>query len=168
MVNLEKIREVMAEHLEEDQSRVFIVATATTLEKALSDAAVQLGISVRDIDYEILQRGTTSFLSLNKREWIIRAYENKKKKAKAGGSKTEKSEESEDLFVLPGIENANGDAFVFLASDGVYVKVIPPRGDGTPATLKDALDKLRERNVTGINEDVLRPKIVKLLRSTIH
>jgi uncharacterized protein (DUF342 family) len=157
MVNLEKIREVMAEHFEEDQSRVFIVATAATLEKALSDAAIQLGISVRDIDYELLQRGTTSILSLNKRDWIIRAYESKKKKSKADRTKAAEAESTEDLSVLSSIDNRNGEAFIFLASDGVYLKVTPPKGDGSPSVVKDGLDKLRERNITGINEELLRP-----------
>jgi len=47
MVNLEKIREVMVAQLEEDKSRVFVEVNGITLEEALSNASIQLGISVR-------------------------------------------------------------------------------------------------------------------------
>ena len=83
MVDLEKIREAMALRLEEDQSRVFVEVTAETLDEALANAAIQLNLHVRDLDYEILQRGTNSFLRLNKKNWFIRAYEMQKRKRKA-------------------------------------------------------------------------------------
>lgn len=158
MVNLEKIREVMVQQLEEDQSRVFVETSAKSLEDALSNAAIQLGISVRDIDYEVLQRGSSSFLSLNKRDWSIRAYEVKKtkKKVSKGEVQEEILESAEPEFVQ---EDRNGEAFVFCASDGVYVKVVPPLGNGAEATIKDIQDKLRDRNITTINEEILRPLV---------
>ena len=158
MVNLEKIREVMVQQLEEDQSRVFVETSAKSLEDALSNAAIQLGISVRDIDYEVLQRGSSSFLSLNKRDWSIRAYEIKKtkKKASKGEVQEEILESAEPAFVQ---EDRNGEAFVFCASDGVYVKVVPPLGNGAEATIRDIQDKLRDRNITTISEEILRPLV---------
>lgn len=159
MVNLEQIREVMVQHLEEDQTRVFIETSAAKLEDALSNAAVQLGVSVRDIDYEVIQRGTTSFLSMNKRDWVIRAYESKKKKGKAAAGKASSDTTSGEAESLSRIENRNGEAYVFCASDGVYVKVVPPAGNGENATVKDAMDKLRERNITNISEELLRPLV---------
>jgi uncharacterized protein (DUF342 family) len=158
MVNLEKIREVMVQQLEEDQSRVFVETSAKSLEDALSNAAIQLGISVRDLDYEVLQRGNSSFLSLNKRDWSIRAYEVKKTKKK--DQKAEVQEEfleSAETVVVQ--EDRNGEAFVFCASDGVYVKVVPPLGHGAEATVRDVQDKLRERNITTISEEILRPLV---------
>ena len=81
----------MALRYEEDQSRVFIEVEAATLDEALADAAIQLDVPTRDIDYEVLQKGTNSFLSFNKRNWIIRAYEiqksgRKSAQAAAGGA----------------------------------------------------------------------------------
>ena len=63
MVTLDTIREMMAQRLEEDKSRVFVEVTGDTLEQALEDASVQLGIQVRDIDYEVLQRGANGFFA---------------------------------------------------------------------------------------------------------
>lgn len=156
MVDLEKIREVMAERLEEDQSRVFVDITAQTLDQALEDAAIQLDASPRDINYEILQRGSSSFLSFSKHDWIIRAYEvrkQKKKKADTGGAGSTESDHGEAVQL---VEDRNGDVFVFCASDGVYIKVTPPSGTGVEATVRDAMDRLRERGLSTISEDQIK------------
>ncbi|HOT62337.1 MAG TPA: Jag N-terminal domain-containing protein, partial [Treponemataceae bacterium] len=79
----------MAEQLEEDRSRVYVEVTGDTLDEALANAAIQLDIPVRGIDYEIIQRGSSSFLSLNKRNWFIRAYEMHRKRRKKGAAARE-------------------------------------------------------------------------------
>lgn len=158
MVNLEQIREAMALRLEEDQSRVFVEVAADTLDEALANAAIQLGVQVRELDYEILQRGTSSFLSMNRKNWFIRAYEMQKKKRKATKRGDEAVSGEESAFV-PLIEDKNGDAFVFCAPDGVYLKVVQPIGKGKPATARDAMDKIRERGLQGIPEDSVAPVV---------
>lgn len=159
MVNLEKIREVMVAQLEEDKSRVFVEVSGVTLEDALSGASIQLGISVRKINYEVLQKGTNSFFSLNKKEWIIRAYEMHKKSSKNDQQISDQQSDSGNMDFTPLVENRNGNVYVFCASDGVYLKVVPPMGNGIPASLKDAMDKLRDRNIMTINEEILKPVI---------
>jgi len=160
MVDLERIREAMAQRLEEDKFRVFVEVSANTLDDALKDASIQLNIPVRDIDYEILQRGTNSFFSLNKRPWTIRAYEMQKRKQKKEREKAEREQADEGLSARPVIEDRNGDAFVFCAPDGVYLKVVPAIGNGKPATIRDAEEKLRERGITDFSADSLK-NIVK-------
>lgn len=147
MVNLEKIREEMARLYEEDQSRVFVEVSAATLDEALSDASIQLGIPVKGIDYEIIQRGSSSIFSLNKKEWQIRAYEMYKRRQRKAALKKEHEDETGSSVSAQLIEERNGDAFVFCASDGVYLKVTPPLGNGKPASLRDAQDRFRERGV---------------------
>lgn len=161
MVNLEKIKEAMALHYEEDQSRVFIEVEAPTLDEALIDAAIQLDASSRDINYEVIQRGTTSFLSLNKRNWIIRAYEIQKKSRKKKRDAADAGGDGSAASSVPIIEDKNGDAFVFCSPDGVYLKVIPPVGNGSHATVKEAIDRIRERGLTGISEEMIAPVVDK-------
>jgi uncharacterized protein (DUF342 family) len=161
MVNLEKIRDAMEKQLEIDKARVFVEVTSETLDEALADAAVQLGIPVRDIDYEIIERGTTSFLSLNKKRWTIRAYEMFRQKTKAVKKQASGESAMAAGDATPVIEDINGEVYVFCAADGLYMKVVPPSGSGKEATVKDALDRLRERGMPAISEDVLRP-IVKM------
>ena len=66
---------------EEDKARVFVEVSAGSLEEALAGAAVELGVSVRNIDYEVLQKGAKGFFALSKKDWKIRAYQAVKKTA---------------------------------------------------------------------------------------
>lgn len=159
MVDLEQIREAMLKHLEEDKSRVFVEVTGDTLDLALSDAAIQLGVSVREIEYEILQRGTNSFFNLTKKNWFIRAYETKKQKKTASGEKSDHASGVDKHEHIHVIEDKNGNAFIFCASDGVYLKITPPEGKGGEVSAKDAIEKLRERGIENIGEDSIKPHI---------
>lgn len=156
MVTLDTIREIMAQRLEEDKSRVFVEVTGDTLDQALEDASVQLGIQVRDLDYEILQKGANGFFALKKKNWFIRAYEMQKKKSKKEETQEVAEERLEDLDHLKSAPDRNGSAHVFCASDGVYLKIAPPVGIGVSATVKDANEKLRERGVQTVPEDLVK------------
>ncbi len=147
----------MAQQLEEDKSRVFVEISAATLEAALQDAAIQLGVSARGIDYEVLQRGTSSFFALQKKEWRIRAYEMRKGRKKGASGSQAKDEVAGEFEEAQLPEDRNGEALVFCAVDGVYLKITPPIGDGSQATVDDAVEKLRERGITTINEQIVRP-----------
>jgi len=159
MVDLEKIREVMAQQLEDDKSKVFVEVTGDTLDAALSDAAIQLGIPVRDMDYEILQRGSSSFFTVQKKNWFIRAYQKYKAKKKTAENEVATDLSGVDIATLHALEDRNGSVFVFFASDGIYLKAVPPSGNGKEPTIRDAIEKLRERGVTNVPDEMLRPVI---------
>lgn len=156
MINLEKISEIMQARLEEDQSRVFVEISSKTLDDALVDASIQLNASVRDISYEILQKGSSNFLSLSKKDWIIRAYEVKHSKKK--DKKLSKADDLQDSTISQRavIEDKNAEIFVFCAQDGVYLKVTKPVGAGVEASVRDAMDTLRSRGLSTISEDQVK------------
>lgn len=159
MVTLEQIREIMARQLEEDKSRVFVEVSGATLDDALVDASIQLGVNVRNIDYEIIQRGSSSFLSMNKKDWTIRAYETFKQRKKTQKKREDDGSSSDANAGIQVNPDKNGDVFVFLAADGLFMKVVPPTGNGVSATLRDAIDKLRERGINNVSEEILKPVI---------
>lgn len=63
MVTLEKIRAEMTRMLEDDRTRMSVEVSADSLEEALSTAAVELGVSVKNIDFEVLQKGASGFFA---------------------------------------------------------------------------------------------------------
>lgn len=161
MVGLDKIREAMAQRLEDDQSRVFVEVTGDTLDEALANASIQLEIPVKELDYEVLQRGSNSILSLKKKNWFIRAYEMQKRRRKRAQELLAKQAEDSAASTGPVIEDRNGDAFVYCAPDGVYLKVISPSGNGVSIGPRDALERFRERGLTGITEDQISSVVKK-------
>ena len=158
MIHFEQIREQMKEQYEKDSSRFFVEVTGQTLEEAIDNAAVELGLRRSLIDYEILQKGASGFFVLNPKEWKIRAYEvhkihkpNAESETAAGISAEEQAEEN---------INKDGAAYVFCAPDGVFLKVTPPTGSGRKIALADVVEKIRDRNLAIPPDEILRP-IVK-------
>ena len=158
MIHFEQIREQMKEQYEKDSSRFFVEVTGQTLEEAIDNAAVELGLRRSLIDYEILQKGASGFFVLNPKEWKIRAYEahkvrkpNVHAEVAAGLSTEELPEENMDR---------DGAAYVFCAPDGVFLKVTPPIGNGRKVALADVVERIRDRNVAVPPDEILKP-IVK-------
>ncbi len=51
----------------------FIEVTAKTVEDAITDALVKLGVTSDQLDYEVIEKGSTGFLGFNSRPAIIKA-----------------------------------------------------------------------------------------------
>lgn len=154
-ITLDEIRGEMKRLYDDDKARVFVEVSADSLEEALANAAVQLDISVRNLDYEVIQRGANGFFTLTKKPWKIRAYQSVKKVSRGEKAAAEAAviAEQEAVEVVP---DKNGDAFVFIGTDGVYLKVTPPSGNGSPATLKEAKIRLRDRNIQDADEEAVK------------
>lgn len=156
MVTLNQITEKMKEQYEIDSSRFFVETTGATLDEAIDNAAAELGVRRSLIDYEILQQGASGFFVLNPRQWKIRAYELHKEKevvvvaadAQTGEVSKEVTEPAQD-----------GMAFVFCASDGVFLKVTPPAKDGVPVSITDVVERIRDKNLPVPSDAVLMPVI---------
>jgi len=158
MIHFEQIREQMKEQYEKDSSRFFVEVSGQTLDEAIENAAMELGLRRSVIDYEILQKGASGFFVLNPKEWKIRAYEARKIKMTDAGA---------EIAAEAGIEeveaeniNKDGAAFVFCAPDGVFLKVTAPTGTGRTVTVADVVEKIRDRSLPIPSDDILKP-IVK-------
>lgn len=158
MIHFEQIREQMKEQYEKDSSRFFVEVTGQTLEEAIDNAAVELGLRRSSISYEILQKGASGFFVLNPKEWKIRAYE--AHKARQTNVHTETAADSGAEKLAEENMNRDGAAYVFCAPDGVFLKVTPPTGNGKRVALADVVERIRDRNVAVPPDEILKP-IVK-------
>ncbi len=139
-VTYPELQEFMRNAAEADRGRKHINVTADTLDEALSEASVELGVPLRRIDYEVLQNGSRGFLGMGKKSVIIIAY--------PGERSGDGEELSEDDFEFPDAEetrNRDGEAFVRLSPEGVLLKVTEPAGNGIRVTDRQALHAIRER-----------------------
>lgn len=146
MLDLEAVRELIKPLYEDDSDKKIVETRGATLDEALADAAIQLNTSLKYLDFEILEKGSAGFLGLGTKNWTIKAYEIAKAKDKKKA--TEQVDLDDSLNKAEEIvERADGFACVHVASDGVYMKITVPVGDGVFATQKDAVQVLRERGV---------------------
>jgi len=75
MVTLSQIQDFMTRQAEEDKKIKSVQVEGETAEDALEQASVELGVAVKHLEYEVLERGDKGFLGLGKKLWVLRAYE---------------------------------------------------------------------------------------------
>jgi len=156
MIDFVQLQEIVKAHLEQDRTIRTVDASGSTLEAAVNEAAALLDTSIRRLEYEIIERGSSGFLGAGKKDWVIRAYEHvRAKKAKAD----EEQLAEEIVDDTPVIVDKDGDAFVQCWPDGVYLKVMPPVGNGRKIYQAYALQTLHNRNVENFDADLVE-KIV--------
>jgi len=152
MVDFVQLQEIVKRQLEQDRAIRSVDASGPTLEAAVNEAVALLDTSIRKLEYEILERGSSGFLGAGKKDWVIRAYERvstKKKKLE------EEQLIDEDLDAAMVIQDKDGDAFVQCWMDGVYLKITPPVGNGRRVYLAYALQSLNNRNIESFDNDVV-------------
>ena len=138
MISLDQIQSYARKQMADDSERKFVNVSGDSLEDVLQQAAIELSVPVKRIEYEILERGSRGMLGMGKKAFHIVAYPMKKRE-----TTTEESGEFQiDLSLLAGEEeeqDRNGDVFVRLDADGVLLKVTKPVGSGSRATERQAM-----------------------------
>ena len=160
MVSLDQIQAYMRDQMSDDKSRAFVNVSGESLEDALQQASIELGLPVKKIEYELLERGSRGMLGVGKKPYLIVAYPSRAPVESA----TEEDDITIDLSLLAQEEEAkdkDGEVFVRLTPDGVLLKVTKPRGSGVRATERQAMEKLLQR-IDGEVERSLVTKVCKL------
>jgi hypothetical protein len=159
MMTLEQVQSYMKSQAAEDLNRRRVQASGSSLEEALQQASIELGLALKKIEYEVLEKGSKGNFGMGKKPWIIVAYQAKQ---------IEKEVAFEQSFDIDfgtggtsGSEDRNGKVSVRMTPEGVLLKVSPPTGAGKKAGERDALEKL-SRRYGGRFDAGLVAKIVKL------
>ena len=148
MVDFLRLQSIVKSRLEYDRNIKIVTASGDSLEEAVTEASVLLDAPVRRIDYEVTERGDSGFLGKGKKQWAIKAYE----RVVVKKEELETFLEFDDEFSkAPVVEDVDGEFFVRLSSDGAYLKVTPPKGNGSRVQDAEALRQLQHRNVKDCN-----------------
>ena len=146
MISVGELRQYMAEELERDRRRKSVRARGRSVEEALRQASLELGLPVGRLEYEIVRRGSKGTLGLGRQDWILLAYEAVRVERAAGGGAGEPSR-AEKAGEAQAVPDRPGEVFVHLSTDGVLLKVTKPSGRGERVTERMALDRLAARGV---------------------
>lgn len=159
MVNLAELRSYMRDQAARDRQRKSIQVTAPSIEDGLEEAAVELELPVKRLAYEVLEKGSTGFAGVGKRDYILIVYEEDQQT----GEEEEGTDEID--FDAIGVEeertvDSDGEVIVRLSADGVLVKVTPPEGNGRRVNERVAKEALERRGISDIDEELVS-KVVK-------
>lgn len=159
MVTFDQLQSYMKKSAEEDRDRQYVHVSGETLQDALREAAVELSLPIKKIEYEILESGSSGVLGMGKKPYRILAYPATQQIA------TESFEEGFDMELGFDDESKpkdlDGAVFVKLSPHGVMLKVTPPQGSGVRATERDAYNALSRRKIEEFDRGLVK-KVVQL------
>ncbi|MBN1799296.1 MAG: FapA family protein [Spirochaetales bacterium] len=161
MIKLEQLRKYMKSLYDNDKKNKTIQVRGKTLDDALREAAIQLGLPIKKIEYEIIKKGTKKVLGMGGGEWELIAYAAAQD---VDGKDIFEEEIAFDMNIrseyLEQAKNKDGKISVRLQPDGVFLKVTKPVGNGKKATVASAKNLIMRRNIAGYDE-ALVDKVVR-------
>ncbi|MDR2602366.1 MAG: FapA family protein [Spirochaetaceae bacterium] len=160
MIDFAKLTEIVKKRLEEDLEIKSVEVEMPTLEEAVHEAAAILGIPIKNLDYEVLVHKTI-FMGFGKNVCKIRGYESAEIKRKKEEEAAAAAQEMKKLEEVEEIKDIDGEVFIKRISEGVFIKVVPPLGEGRPAHIEDAKHKLSKLKLTKFDENLLNQAIEK-------
>jgi hypothetical protein len=159
MVTFDQLQAYMKKSAEEDRNRQYVNVSGETLQDALREAAVELSLPLKKIEYEILETGSSGVLGVGKKPYLILAYPATQQ------IQAESFEEGFDMELGFDDESKpkdmDGAVYVKLSPNGVLLKVSPPQGNGVRATERDAYNALSRRKVEEFDRGLVK-KVVQL------
>ena len=156
MVEIAKLREFMRTQAEEDRKSRWVQVEGEDLDEALRQAAIELSLPIKKIEYEIREPGKKGTFGIGRTNCVIVAY------PAIDPAQLQLNEES--LEMGSGMEqdedqNRDGEAVVRLFPEGVFLKVIPPVGNGSPATEKQVYAKIKERDIERYDKQMIQKTV---------
>ncbi|MDR0378124.1 MAG: FapA family protein [Spirochaetaceae bacterium] len=148
MVEFVRLQQIIQDQFKQDKTIRTIEVEGVAVEDAVAEAAALLGIPVRRLEYEIIERGFSGFFGVGQRNWKISAYERYKAVEKKDAVEYEGGDIDHPKLVL---ENKDGEVFVHFDKEGVFLKVTPPLGTGKKAVKDHAFKVLAARKATDID-----------------
>lgn len=157
MIGLDDFRDRMKTEIEKTKQMKSVQVSGRNLDDALKQASLELGLPLRVIEYEILDRGKTGILGIKASPCRIIAYESITDQMESEVKSLEdeldlKSYEQEDV---PMTTDTNGRFAVRLGSDGAWAKVYPAVGEGMSIVIEDVVGKLQDRGIMEPDMDII-------------
>ncbi len=159
-LGLHEIAGLMRRYLDEDGARKSLVVEGRSVEEALADAAVQLGVPLKNLEFEVIEKGNPGILGAGRRNWRVRAYPVAAKREVHMPAERDEADYFVDSAPVVEEKNVDGECFVRLSPDGALLKVSAPQGRGKRVSERQAYDKLLSRAVRAYDE-ALVAEVVK-------
>ncbi|GMO46062.1 MAG: FapA family protein [Termitinemataceae bacterium] len=161
MIDFAALQSAVKDQLEKDSNIQVTEAKGDNFEAAIAEASTLLGVPIRHLEYEIIEKKTT-FLGVGQNLCRIRAWERPDiKRQKEERLAAEAENELDDVEEAELILDKDGEVFVQARYDGLYLKVTYPIGEGKRATVDEAIRKIERRNPTSINNSIVEHTVKK-------
>ncbi|MBA7549714.1 hypothetical protein ES705_42207 [subsurface metagenome] len=159
MISLTELQKYMTKQLEEERKVKSLRIEGENIDEALRQASIELGVPVKNLEYEVAEQGRKGTLGVGKKNWVLLVYEMVQEAATPGFDEIDLDELGFAGDFAP-VEDKPGAIFVKLTHDGAFLKVTPPVGHGAGALERDALQRIALRGVNQYDAKIVA-KVVK-------
>jgi len=149
VVDLEQLQEYMRKQSEEDGKNRTITLEAESVTEGLKRASIELAVPVRNLEYEVVEKGAAGTFGIGKKPWKLHVYEKSRQARTSAEIAEEERRRAESSAREPErTPDLPGEIFVRISSDGAFLKVTKPVGRGPRATDVIAYERLSLRGVS--------------------
>lgn len=161
MVSNEEIRDFMSQQIQNDKERTSIHVTGKNVEDALLQGAIELGLPVRRLEYEVLDKGKKGFFGMGHKNSTLIVYEAEKQIHFDNDDDNDLDHLSDvDNYVAEEVISEPGSFSLKLDRDGcAYLKVKSHVGDGEPVSMEEVESEFFNRSLTSYD----MPKIKEVV-----
>ncbi len=161
MVSNEKIRDFMSQQIQNDKKRTSIHVTGKSIEDALLQGAIELGLPVRRLEYEVLDKGKKGFFGMGHKNSTLIVYEAEKQIHFDTDEDNDLDHLSEvDNDMVEEVVSKPGSFSLKLDRDGcAYLKVKSSVGDGESVSKEEVESEIFNRSLTSYD----MPKIEEVV-----
>ena len=160
---MEKLKEVIRKMIEQEDKAEAVEISANSLEQCLEIGASRLGLPVSELEYEIVEKGSSGLLGLGKKSFKLLIYQSTSVsnifQPKGRGGFGEKFDMFDNVMEA---EEADKDSEVIvkITHRGVLLKITTPKGKGSRISESKVLEKLLSRGAQRFDK-ALVAKLVK-------
>lgn len=153
---MEKLRVMLRKIIEEESKLECIEIKGESLDAALEEACQKLGISLSELDYEIMESGDGGILGFGKKKYKIRVYKTRNTLDMLNQFENENKTDGLDIDLENQLQNRDGEAFVRIVESGVWLKVTAPVLEGIPISEEEVFQKLERRGISDYEGKVVK------------
>lgn len=158
---MQKLKEILKKLIEQEQKVESITTSGITLEEALQNASQELGVSISELDYEIVEFGNKGFMGVGKKDFVVQVYSSKEQQEVFENVMSMDFErEQGELELADEVVNVDSEAFVRVTSRGVLLKISPPKGKGKKISEKKVVNAIYGRGISEFDQNKIN-KIMK-------
>jgi hypothetical protein len=161
---MKNLKDLLKTIQDDESSENEIEVYADSVKQALELAAGELGVDISELDYQILEKGTSGFMGIGRQPYrvLIRPIVTEKEEDFSEIEKKLHSMPDVDLRVKDVPKNVDGSAKIRVTKTGIWLTITPPKGNGRRVDLSDISNKIyalriQNADMAKIEKEVRKP-----------
>ncbi|HOJ28511.1 MAG TPA: FapA family protein [Spirochaetota bacterium] len=163
---MKNLKDLMKTIQDDESSENEIEVYADSVKQALELAAGELGVDISELDYQILEKGTSGFLGIGRQPYrvLVRPIITEKEEEEDFAEIEQKlhSIHEDDLRIKDVPKDVDGSAKIRVTKTGIWLTITPPKGNGRRVDLSDISNKIyalriQNADMTKVEKEVRKP-----------